>query len=426
MKKYFFLINAIIMHVISIIINRFSLFGDNSYQISTFFLFSGWGVFILKSLYFSLLNLGKKFKNFNTFKFYFISLIKTFLLSLLTFGSDIFGEFSVIVNVTLFIYFNFLIILLIAKSMFIFSKKLKYLKNIVSIFVILTFSIFSFSNPMMNINNIYNPVFDYYDNYSKISRNSFDYIIEYMAKFITGRELTTRKDKFINDEQKEDIRNNLEPGDILLRRMNWQMTNIGVGGFWTHSGMYVGTLEELDSYFYGIDDLKDRNYSEWLEQEYPLIYDLMKKNPELVLYESNYKGVVLNEFDSMGESDYFSALRPNLSKSDKFKALKNSFKYFGKSYDYKFNFHDDQELVCSELLYVAYTKTGLIDFKPYYSMGKYHMKPDDFVKYYLDNKNKLNFVIFYDSSEKTKKAFKSTEESFKNSINRNSIDIISG
>jgi hypothetical protein len=426
MKKYFFLINAIIMHVISIIINRFSLFGDNSYQISTFFLFSGWGVFILKSLYFSLLNLGKKFKNFNTFKFYFISLIKTFLLSLLTFGSDIFGEFSVIVNVSLFIYFNFLIILLIAKSMFIFSKKLKYLKNIVSIFVILTFSIFSFSNPMMNINNIYNPVFDYYDNYSKISRNSFDYIIEYMAKFITGRELTTRKDKFINDEQKEDIRNNLEPGDILLRRMNWQMTNIGVGGFWTHSGMYVGALEELDSYFYGIDDLKNKKYSEWLEQEYPLIFDLMKKNPELVLYESNYKGVVLNEFDSMGESDYFSALRPNLSKSEKFKALKNSFKYFGKSYDYKFNFHDDQELVCSELLYVTYTKTGLIDFKPYYSMGKYYMKPDDFVKYYLNNEDKINFVIFYDSSEKTKKAFKSTEESFKNSINRNSIDIISG
>jgi uncharacterized protein YycO len=247
-----------------------------------------------------------------------------------------------------------------------------------------------------------------------------------MAKFITGRELTTREDKFINEEQKDDIRNNLEPGDILLRRMNWQVTNIGVGGFWTHSGMYVGTLEELNSYFEGIEYLKNSKYSDWLKDEYPLIFDLMKKNPELILYESNYKGVVLNEFDSMGESDYFSALRPNLSKSEKFVALKNSFKYFGKSYDYKFNFHDDQELVCSELLYVAYTKTGLIDFKPYYSMGKYYMKPDDFVKYYLNNKEKLNFVIFYDSSEKTKKAFKASEDSFKNSIKRSSLDIISG
>jgi hypothetical protein len=54
------------------------------------------------------------------------------------------------------------------------------------------------------------------------------------------------------------------------------------------------------------------------------------------------------------------------------------------------------------------------------------MKPDDFVKYYLNNQEKLSFVIFYDSSEKTKKAFKSTEDSFKNSINRDTLDIISG
>ncbi len=426
MKKYFFIINAIIMHIISIIINKFTLFGESSYEISTFFLFSGWGIYILKSLYFSSLKLAKKFKEYNTLKFYLLSMLKTFLLSLITFGSDIFGEYSFILNISLFTYFNLLIVLLLTKLSIMLSTKLKYLKNIISIFIVFSFSLFSFSNPIENINIIYNPVFDYYENYSKISKNSFDFIIEYMAKLITGRELTTREDKFINDEQKKDIIKHLEPGDILLRRMNWQMTNIGVGGFWTHSGMYLGTLEELDKYFEGIEELNNTIYSQWLKQEYPLIYDLMKRNPELILYESNYKGVVLNEFDSMGESDYFSALRPNLSKSEKFLAIKNSFNYFGKSYDYKFNFKDDQDLVCSELLYVAYTKTELLDFKPYYSMGKYYMKPDDFVKYYLNNQEKLSFVIFYDSSEKTKKAFKSTEDSFKNSINRDTLDIISG
>ena len=101
-----------------------------------------------------------------------------------------------------------------------------------------------------------------------------------------------------------------------------------------------------------------------------------------------------------------------------------SFKYFGKNYDYKFNFHDDQELVCSELLYVAYTKTGMIDFKPYYSTGKYFMRPDDFVKFYLENPDKLNFVVFYDSSEKKKMAFEASESNFKNSINRTPIDIM--
>ncbi|MGM0641481.1 MAG: YiiX/YebB-like N1pC/P60 family cysteine hydrolase [Thermotogota bacterium] len=425
MKKYFFIFNALIMHVICIIINKFGLFGEDSYEISTFFLFSGWGVFIIKSIYFSMVKLSKNFKVYNNFKFYIFSLTKTFLLSLLTFGSDIFGNYSFILNIALFISFNLLLILLIVKIFMLFAIKLSFLKNIVSIFLVISISLMSFSYDFnSNLNTSYNPVFDYYDNYSKISRNSFDFIIEYLAKAITGRELTNRKNKFIKNSQQNDIQKRLEPGDILLRRMNWQLTNIGVGGFWTHSGMYLGNLDELDRYFKGTKQLGDLNYSEWLKKEYSLIYDLMIKNPDFVLYESNYKGVVLNEFDSMGRSDFFSALRPNLTKEEKFEAINNSFKYFGKNYDYKFNFHDDQELVCSELLYVAYKKTNLINFKPYYSTGKYFMRPDDFVKFYLENPNELDFVVFYDSSEKKKIAFEASEDSFKKSINRTPLDIM--
>src|SRR6056297_2370155 len=132
------------MHVISIVINKFGIFGDSSYEISTFFLFSGWGVFILKSLYFSMLKISKEFKKYNNFKFYILALIKTFLLSLLTFGSDIFGAYGVILNIALFMFFNLLLILLSVKTFLIFIVRLSYLKNMISIFLIISFSLISF------------------------------------------------------------------------------------------------------------------------------------------------------------------------------------------------------------------------------------------------------------------------------------------
>ncbi len=45
------------------------------------------------------------------------------------------------------------------------------------------------------------------------------------------------------------IKEELLPGDILLKRNNYQLTNMGLPGFWTHSGIYIGSLEELDKYF---------------------------------------------------------------------------------------------------------------------------------------------------------------------------------
>jgi len=122
-------------------------------------------------------------------------------------------------------------------------------------------------------------------------------------------------------------------------------------------------------------------------------------------------GVVINPLDAIAKVDYFSALRPKLSKEDKLKALFAAFEYLGKAYDYNFDIMTDNALFCSELIYKSYlcssNKKGLT-FKLEPKAGRLLLSPNSIIEKFdaeFDSDNaEFDFVVFYDGSEKEKKA----------------------
>ena len=48
----------------------------------------------------------------------------------------------------------------------------------------------------------------------------------------------------VSAEQIARLPERLLPGDVLLERREWYLSNLGLPGFWTHAALYVGTAEE--------------------------------------------------------------------------------------------------------------------------------------------------------------------------------------
>jgi len=255
-------------------------------------------------------------------------------------------------------------------------------------------------------------------------KNVFDFWFpfqKWIAISITGVDYSSRKEKYISNEDINIIKEELLPGDVLFKRNNYQLTNIGLPGFWTHTAIYIGCLDKMDKYFNDIllDDCLTA--SEYVKVIYPKVYDDLKdiSNKEYII-EVIAPGVVINSLEAIAKVDYFSALRPKLSKEDKLKAIFVAFEYLGKAYDYNFDIMTDNALFCSELIYKSYlyssNKKG-ITFNLESKAGRLLLSPNSIIKKFdeeIDSENsEFEFVVFYDGSEKEKKAIRKTANDLK-------------
>lgn len=254
-----------------------------------------------------------------------------------------------------------------------------------------------------------------------------------------------RHDKaLITDLQIKDLQSIIRPGDILLERREWYLTNIGIPGFWTHAAVYIGTPSERAKYLSSaevntwvksknknatsIDDLIKKDF----KKPYKLSLKKDKKGHDIRVIEAIAKGVSLTSLEYTSHADSIVILRPKISDKAKARAIYRAFSYQGRPYDYNFDFVSDASLVCTELVFKSFESSTDIEgikFPVKKVMGKLIMPANDIVEM-IDKKmtngikTQFEIVKFLDGYEFEGKAKEASIKTFRQTWKRPKFHIL--
>jgi hypothetical protein len=229
----------------------------------------------------------------------------------------------------------------------------------------------------------------------------------------------------------------LMPGDVLLVRREWYLSNIGLPGFWPHAALYIGTPEERRRFF------AEPEMSAWIKSQNPDTDDFetlletrehtayaqslkpQEKNHQTRILEAMSEGVSFTALEHCADADSVVVLRPSLSKKEKATALLRAFHYAGRPYDFNFDFATDSELVCTELVFKCYEPSqGFRGLRlPLTEMLGRKLLPANEIARQFDSQYgsadaQFQFVTFLDGFERGRKAVEATVEQFRQSWRR--------
>jgi hypothetical protein len=228
----------------------------------------------------------------------------------------------------------------------------------------------------------------------------------------------------------------MQPGDIMLQRRDWYLSNIGLPGFWPHAALYIGTSEERRAYF------NDPEVADWvkkmgepsgnlenlLESRYPDAYAWAGKSEHGQSYrvlEAISEGVTFTTLEHSADADTMAVLRPKRTRKEKAAALFRAFHYAGRPYDFNFDFDTDASLVCTELVCKAYeasNDSSGLSFPVDTMLGRKVVPANLIVRHfdetYGTGEQQLELVQFLDARERSKRAVSASVDSFRQSWRR--------
>lgn len=241
----------------------------------------------------------------------------------------------------------------------------------------------------------------------------------------------------ISSAQISALKTNLLPGDVMLERRDWYLSNVGLPGYWPHAALYIGDAQERARFFSG-DEVKNwvraqgepsGDFEALLKSRYPAAWEISKKPQEQDhvprVIEAISEGVSFTTLEHSADCDALAVLRPKLTQVEKARAILRAFHYAGRPYDFNFDFATDAQLVCTELIYKAYEPaTGMAGLRlPTVEMlGRKVLPANELVKQFdlqcKKGEEQFIFVMFLDGSERNKIARQASFEEFRASWQR--------
>lgn len=229
-------------------------------------------------------------------------------------------------------------------------------------------------------------------------------------------------------EQLEKARESLQPGDIILERRNWYLSNVGLPGFWPHAALYVGTPAEAEAM------LGAERVTAWRRTHARAMESWEGKDTgghQLRVLEAVSEGVIFSSFEHTGLADYVAVLRPRLDRAAIAAAIDRALGYLGRPYDFDFDFRTDTAVVCSELVYKSYEPApGVPGLKLPMAeiLGRPVVSPTGIAAAFAAGRGKpdqqLDFVVFLEGIEAEKRAHVRDEAAFAASATRAKWDVV--
>ena len=119
------------------------------------------------------------------------------------------------------------------------------------------------------------------------------------------------------------LRGRLRPGDIVIERRNWYLSNALLPGYWPHAALYVGTADELRALGLADDPRVAKKLGEFARRD-------AAGHPKAFI-EAMSEGVVFTSVEhSVGEADSVAVLRLRATSEQITEVIARAFSHAGK------------------------------------------------------------------------------------------------
>jgi hypothetical protein len=188
-----------------------------------------------------------------------------------------------------------------------------------------------------------------------------------------------------SDSQKQRVLGLLEPGDVILTYTAGYMSDVFIPGRFKHGITYVGTPHErLQAHMTPAAAPRAERYEPKRLAENLQTASLPGGRNANVI-EAVAEGVIFNNLEHLMDThiNRLLVLRPRLDTEERAAFVVEVFSYLGDGYDFRFDFADPSEQVCTEVIYRALNRRGSIDLPLVTRAGHETLSADDVVNYHL-------------------------------------------